>query len=86
MKKMVTMVLAVCFVIAFASVMMAAEWDKCTACHKAGDKPAMSKETLLKKHKTADAFIKAGKTNTNPMMNAFKNDAMLSGAAKELYK
>ncbi|MBN2655196.1 MAG: hypothetical protein JXR79_08830 [Nitrospirae bacterium] len=86
MKKMVTMVLALCLVIAFASVVMAAEWDKCAACHKAGDKPAPSKETMMKKLKTADAFIKAGKTNKNPMMNAFKSDAMLSATAKELYK
>ncbi|MCE5311807.1 MAG: hypothetical protein LLF86_01500 [Nitrospiraceae bacterium] len=86
MKKMVTMVLAVCFVIAFSSVVMAAEWDKCAACHKAGDKPSFSKETLLKKHKTADAFIKAAKDSKSPMMNAFKNDALLAPVAKELYK
>ncbi|MBN2654428.1 MAG: cytochrome c [Nitrospirae bacterium] len=60
---------------------------KCMACHNAAGKPAPSKSAMVKKFKTADDFIKASKENTNPMMNAVKNDLdSIKKSASELYK
>ncbi len=90
MKKISAILLAIVMVMAFATVSMAG-WDKCKACHKeTGDpmkiaeKSVSTKAELLKKFKTADALVKAAKDSTNPMMNAFKDDAMLKAAAKDL--
>ncbi|MCI0469922.1 MAG: hypothetical protein L0Y62_07680 [Nitrospirae bacterium] len=83
LKKLITIVFAVVMVFAFATVSMAS-WDKCKGCHTDTNKPAPSKAAMLKKFKKAADFIKAAKDNKNPMMNAFKADADLSAAAKEI--
>lgn len=85
MKRLIVLLVALLMVAAFATVSFAGGWDKCKACHKTGDKPSFSKESLLKKFKTADEFVKAAKDSTNPMMKAFNKDEMLTPAAKELY-
>jgi hypothetical protein len=59
--------------------------EKCGLCHKPTNKPALSKEELLKKFKTADELIKAAKASTNPMMKAVQgNDDLLKKAASDL--
>jgi hypothetical protein len=49
-----------------------------------GGKPVSTKADLLKKFKTADAFVKAAKDSTHPMMAGFKDNALLRAAAKDL--
>ena len=84
MKLLRTLSLVVATLFCAASFSMAAEWDSCKGCHKEGNKPAPSKETLLKKFKTADALIKAAKASKSPMMNSFKKDDQLKAAAMDL--
>jgi len=67
-----TLSLVVATLFCAASFSMAAGWDSCKGCHKEGNKPAPSKETLLKKFKTADALIKAAKGIEKP------NDGIVS--------
>ncbi len=58
---------------------------KCAICHKPDNKPAPSKESLLKKFKNAEALIKAAKTTTNPMMKAVQdNEQLLRNAAQDI--
>jgi hypothetical protein len=84
MKLLRTLSLVVAMIFCAASFSMAAGWDSCKGCHKEGNKPAPSKETLLKKFKTADDLIKAAKEEKNPMMNTVKDDDRLRAAAKDL--
>ncbi|MDI6801947.1 MAG: hypothetical protein QMD01_07850 [Thermodesulfovibrionales bacterium] len=82
-RKITAMVAAIVMVFAFASVSFAG-WDKCKGCHTDANKPAPGKAALLKKFKAAVDFKKVAKDSKNPMMNAFKGDADLDAAAKEL--
>lgn len=77
-----TMILSFTFVVtAFAGTFD----EKCAVCHKPGDKPAASKETLLKKFKTADELVKAAKATTNPMMKSIQGDEdLLRKAAQDI--
>ena len=84
MKLLRTLSLVVAMIFCAASFSMAAGWDSCKGCHKEGDKPGPSKETLLMKFKTADDFIKAAKESKSPMMNSFKKDDQLKAAAMDL--
>jgi len=84
MKIIKSLALVIAVIFCAASFSMAAGWDSCKGCHKEGDKPAPSKETLLKKFKTADDFIKAAKASKSPMMNSFKKDDQLKAAAMDL--
>ncbi len=84
MKLVRTLALVIAMIFCAASFSMAAGWDSCKGCHKEGNKPAPSKETLLKKFKTAHDFIQAAKAEKNPMMNSFKKDEQLNAAAKDL--
>ena len=84
MKLLRTLSLVVAMLFCIASFSMAAGWDSCKGCHKEGDKPGPSKETLLMKFKTADDFIKAAKESKSPMMNSFKKDDQLKAAAMDL--
>lgn len=84
MKLLRTLSLVVAMLFCAASFSMAAGWDSCKGCHKEGDKPGPSKETLLMKFKTADDFIKAAKESKSPMMNSFKKDDQLKAAATDL--
>ncbi|QWR78055.1 hypothetical protein [Candidatus Magnetomonas plexicatena] len=80
MKKVV--VLAVVLVFALSTVAMAG-FEKCQGCHNGKVSP--TKEKLLEKFKTADAFIQGAKAAKSPMMNAAKaNEADLKAAAAEL--
>ncbi|MCX5717161.1 MAG: hypothetical protein NTW44_02405 [Nitrospirae bacterium] len=90
MKRIVSIVLALVMVMVFATVSMAG-WDKCKGCHKetgepmvVGGKPVLTKADLLKKFKTAADLKKAAKNAQNPIMNAFKGDADINAAAKDL--
>ena len=47
MKLLRTLSLVVAMLFCVASFSMAAGWDSCKGCHKEGDKPGPSKETLL---------------------------------------
>lgn len=86
MKGILSILFAMVVVLAFAVAGFAGTFDeKCAMCHKPGDKPAMSKESLLKKYKTADDMIKAAKASTNPMMKAVQgNDDLLKKAAADI--
>ncbi len=84
MKLLRTLSLVVAMLFCAASFSMAAGWDSCKGCHKEGDKPGPSEETLLMKFKTADDFIKAAKESKSPMMNSFKKDDQLKAAATDL--
>ena len=84
MKLLRTLSLVVAMLFFVASFSLAAGWDSCKGCHKEGDKPGPSKETLLMKFKTADDFIKAAKESKSPMMNSFKKDDQLKAAAMDL--
>lgn len=86
MKKLLSLFLTLFLCLSFAVVASAGTFDeRCALCHKPGDKPAPSKETLLKKFKTADEFIKAAKASTNPMMKAVQGDEeLLKKAAKDI--
>lgn len=77
MKKFLSISLAIS--IAFSTAGLAGTFDeKCAVCHRLGDKPASSHETLLKKYKNAGDLIKAAKASTNPMMKAIQgNDDLL---------
>jgi mono/diheme cytochrome c family protein len=86
MIKKLVVVFAVLFFAAASSYAGTFE-SKCIACHNAAGKPALSRDAMIKKFKTADAFIKASKENTNPMMNAVKNDPdSINKSAAELFK
>jgi hypothetical protein len=84
MKLLRTLSLVVVMLFCTASFSMAAGWDSCKGCHKEGNKPGPSKETLLMKFKTADDFIKAAKESKSPMMNSFKKEDQLKAAAMDL--
>ncbi|MGO9614102.1 MAG: hypothetical protein ACLPX5_13875 [Dissulfurispiraceae bacterium] len=84
MKAIIALILALAMIFCVASFSMAAGWDSCKGCHKDTNKPGPSKETLLKKFKTADEFMKAAKASKNPMMNNFKKDDQLKAAAADL--
>ena len=87
MKKVLALMAALLF-FTFSGVAGAGTWDtKCIMCHKDGNTmKAPTKAAMLEKHKTADAFIKAAKTNKSPMMKNFQKDDILNKAAKDLYK
>jgi hypothetical protein len=87
MKRLLTLVLTLLLVIAFAGMASAGIWDKkCAMCHKEGNKmKAKTKAQLLEKHKSADSLIKAAKATKNPMMKAFQKDDILNEAVKDLY-
>lgn len=84
MKLVRTLAVVFAMIFCAASFSMAAGWDSCKGCHKDGDKPGPSKDTLLMKFKTADDFIKAAKESKSPMMNSFKKDDQLKSAAMDL--
>lgn len=86
MKKALLILFALAVVLAFAVTGFAGTFDeKCAMCHKPGDKPAKSKDSLVTKFKTADDLIKAAKASTNPMMKAIQgNDDLLKKAATDL--
>jgi hypothetical protein len=66
----------------FFSVAYAGIWDKCKVCHSGSMAP--DEQTLKKRYKTGDEFMKAAKESSNPMMNNYKGDADLKEAAKYL--
>jgi len=84
MKFLRESALVLAMIFCATSFSLAAGWDSCKGCHKDGDKPGPSKETLLKKYKTANDFIKAAKDSKSPMMNNFKKDDQLKEAVKDL--
>jgi len=78
MKNFGLILLAV-FVFPFTS--LAGVWDtSCAGCHNG--RSAYSKERLLAKYKTKNAFIRAAKTTRNPAMAYIKG---IAAAANELY-
>ncbi|MBA4349453.1 MAG: hypothetical protein C0415_05635 [Thermodesulfovibrio sp.] len=89
MKKLIAIVVAVIFVLGFASMTFAAEkaagkaLDKCVKCHK-GEK-ALDKVVAAKKYDSADALVKAVKANQKgAKAHAKHTDDDLKAAAKEL--
>lgn len=65
--------------------LFAAEWDRCKVCHRPTNRPAPSKETLLKAHTTIEAFVNAAKTSESPMMTFVReNDELLRSVADEI--
>jgi len=87
MKKL-TVALTLSLTIAFSGMAMAGTWDtKCIGCHKDGNAmKAPTKDQILAKNKSADAFIKAAMASKSPMMKASQKEDVLKEAAKELYK
>ena len=87
MRKLIAM-LALSSAIAFSGIAMAGTWDtKCVGCHKDGNAmKAPTKDQMLKKHKTADDFVKAAMASKSPMMKASQKEDVLKEAAKDLYK
>ena len=47
---------------------------------------APTKEQLLAKRKSSDAFVKAAMESKSPMMKASQKEDVLKEAAKDLYK
>jgi hypothetical protein len=88
MKTLKALILALSLTIAFSGMAMAGTWDtKCIGCHKDGNAmKAPTKDQLLAKHKTSDAFVKAGMESKSPMMKASQKEDVLKEAAKDLYK
>jgi len=88
MKKLIASILAISLTIAFSGMAMAGTWDtKCIGCHKDGNAlKAPTKDQMLAKHKSADAFVKAGMESKSPMMKASQKEDVLKEAAKDLYK
>ena len=86
MKKGLSTIFATIVVLTLVATGFAGTFDeKCAMCHKPGDKPAKSKESLLARFKTAEDLIKAAKATTNPMMKAVQgNDDLLKKAAADL--
>jgi hypothetical protein len=84
MKRLCAAVLAIVVVFCMTSLAVAGGWDKCKGCHTDSGKPSPSKADLLKKFKTADEFTKAAKESKSPMMNNFKKDDDLKGAATDI--
>jgi hypothetical protein len=84
MKLARTLSLVVAMLFCAASFSLGAGWNLCKDCHDDGNAPAQSKETLLKKFKTAEALIEAAKASESPMMNSFKKDDQLKAAATDL--
>lgn len=88
MKKLIAIVVAVIFVLGFASMTFAAEkaaekaLDKCVKCHKDGK--ALDKVVVAKKIDSVDALVKAVKASPKAKMHAKFTDADLKAAAKEL--
>ena len=80
MKKALGMFMMLSFTVFFAfNVAHAGVWDKCKVCHSGSVAP--DEQTLKKRYKTADEFMKAAKESSNPMMNNYKGDADLKEAA-----
>ncbi len=88
MKTFMTLVLALALAIVFSASAMAGTWDtKCIGCHKDGNAmKAPTKDQLMKKHKSANDFVKAAMASKSPMMKASQKEDVLKEAAKELYK
>ncbi len=86
MKGILSIILTLILSLAFTSAGFAGTFDeKCAACHKPGDKPAPSKESLLKKYKNVSDLVKAAKASTNPMMKANQgNEDLLKNAAVDM--
>jgi hypothetical protein len=83
MKKMFVIFIIVGFsALYLLGVAYAGIWDKCKVCHNGSTAP--EEQTLKKRYKTADEFMKAAKESPNPMMNNYKGDADLKEAAKYL--
>lgn len=84
MKKLIATVVALVFILAFASIGLTAEkaTDKCMACHK-GEK-ALDKVIEKKKIKTAADFTKAIKEGPTAKVHAKFNDNDVKAAATEL--
>jgi hypothetical protein len=83
MKKALGMFIVMSFTLFYAfNVAYAGIWDKCKVCHNGTMAP--DEETLKKRYKTADEFMKAAKESPNSMMNSYKGDADLKEAAKYL--
>jgi len=85
-KRFLSILIMIVFTLTLSAAGFAGTFDeKCSMCHKPGDKPAKSKDSLLAKFKTADELIKAAKASTNPMMKAVQgNDDLLKKAASDL--
>ncbi|MFN3396879.1 MAG: hypothetical protein ACK4Z9_08835 [Thermodesulfovibrionales bacterium] len=86
MKGILSILSVMIVVLSFAVVGSAGTFDeKCAVCHKPANKPALSKESLLKKFKSADELVKAAKASTNPMMKAVQgNEDLLKKAAADI--
>lgn len=74
--------------LAFSGMSMAGTWDtKCIGCHKDGNAlKAPTKDQMLAKQKSPDAFVKAAMASKSPMMKASQKEDILKEAAKDLYK
>ncbi len=83
MKKALGMFIIISFTLWYAfNVAHAGIWDKCKVCHNGSTAP--EEQTLKKRYKTADEFMKAAKESPNPMMNNYKGEADLKEAAQYL--
>jgi hypothetical protein len=83
MKKVLGMFVMACFILfSVFSPAHAGVWDKCKVCHNGVMAP--DEQTLKKRYKTADEFMKAAKESPNSMMSNYKDDAGLKEAAKYL--
>ncbi len=80
MKRIIALVVALVFVLAFTTIGFAA--DKCAACHK-GDK-ALDKVVAKKNIKSTADFLKAAKEGPAAKVHAKFSDDDLKAAAKEL--
>ncbi|MFN3396848.1 MAG: hypothetical protein ACK4Z9_08680 [Thermodesulfovibrionales bacterium] len=86
MKGILSILSVMVVVLSFAVAGSAGTFDeKCAMCHKPGDKPAPSKESFLKKFKSANELVRAAKASTNPMMKAVQgNEDLLKKAAADI--
>ncbi|GAB4417647.1 MAG: hypothetical protein OHK0032_13690 [Thermodesulfovibrionales bacterium] len=84
--RILSVVLAAILVFAVVPTAFAGTFDeKCAACHRPDNKPAPSKDLLVKKFKSTAELIKAAKASKNPMMKAVQgNDELLRNAAESL--
>jgi hypothetical protein len=83
MKKALGVFTIICFAVFYVyNEAHAGVWDKCKVCHNGTMAP--DEQTLKKRYKTADEFMKAAKESPNSMMSNYKGDADLKEAAKYL--
>ncbi len=63
-------------------IALAAAWDTCKGCHNGNVAPDEKK--LKEKYPTIKKFVDAAKKSDDPFMNEFKDEKILTEAARDI--